>query len=91
MTQIGHEVILLGRELVRNISGQGKALEFLPWRKKTYSTHTGCGNRTHDDPVRGGVTPRLVHRLNLSATEDWLGGRDISFRGRSFKVIHNSV
>ena len=31
--QIGQEVILLGGELVRNIFGQGKPLEFLPWMK----------------------------------------------------------
>ena len=32
--QIGHKVILLGGELIRNIFGQGKPLSFLPWIKK---------------------------------------------------------
>ena len=31
--QIGHEVILLGGEWIRNIFGQGEPLEFLPWMK----------------------------------------------------------
>ena len=31
--QIGHEVILLGGESLRDIFGQGKPLEFLPWMK----------------------------------------------------------
>ena len=31
--QIGHWVILLGWELIRNTFSQGKPLEFLPWMK----------------------------------------------------------
>ena len=33
--QIGHKVILLGGELIRNIFSKGKPSEFLPWIKKT--------------------------------------------------------
>ena len=33
MPGIGHKVILLGGEWIRNIFGQGKPLEFLPWIK----------------------------------------------------------
>ena len=49
--QIGHQVILLGEELVRNIFGQGETLEFLPWIKKPYPMHASCGIQAHDLPV----------------------------------------
>ena len=41
--QIGHEVILLGGEWIRNIFGQEKPLEFLHWIKKPYPTHASYG------------------------------------------------
>ena len=49
--QIGHKVILLGGESIRNIFVQGKLLEFLPWIKISNPTHAGCEIQSHDLPV----------------------------------------
>ena len=48
--QIGHEVILLGGEIIWNIFGKGKPLEFLPWIKNPNLPIPAVG-WTHTLPV----------------------------------------
>ena len=63
--QIGHKVILLVGELIRNIFSQGKPLVFLLWIKNPNLLMPAVGFKpTTFQSHRGGVTPRLVHRLN---------------------------
>ena len=55
---------------------RGNPLKFLPWiKKKNCSTHVGCAavgfEPTTSQSLSGGVTPRLTHYLNHSATEHW--------------------
>ena len=54
--QIGHHVILLGGESIRNIFSQGKALEFLPWIKNPILLMLAGGfEPTTSQSISGGV------------------------------------
>ena len=68
---MGHKVILLGGELIRNIFGHGNSLEFLPWIKNPNLLMLALGfeptTSRHSVVV---IKHRLAHRLNHLATED---------------------
>ena len=66
---MGHKVILLGGELIRNIFGHGNSLEFLPWIKNPNLLMLALGfeptTSRHSVVV---IKHRLAHRLNHLAT-----------------------
>ena len=64
--QIGHKVILLGGESIRNIFVQGKLSEFLPWIKISNPTHAGCEIQSHDLPVTQWWCYHLVQSTTLT-------------------------
>ena len=64
---------LVGWIWIRNIFGQGKPLEFLPWIKNLILLMPAVGLKpSTSQSLSGGVIPRLAHHLNHSATEHWL-------------------
>ena len=73
--QIGHKVILLDGEYIRNIFGQRKPLKFLPWMKNP-NTLMDWNPRPPSTSVVV-ITPRLAHCLNHSATEHLFWRRHI--------------
>ena len=56
LLQMCHKVILLGGESIRNIFGQGKPLEFLPWIKNPILLIPAVGfEPTTSQSLSGGV------------------------------------